>query len=109
MIKLTQADILGNHQPNMVEPRELSAFEFHDILSSLIFFQTSDIQVNNIQMQTPQDCARVCIHSHYYPQECQKIGSRRNEGKIALVAKGTRRIVSERHNSLHLKSKTKKK
>ena len=56
-------------------------------------------------------CSRtvfICTHSHYYPQECQKIGSRRNEGKIALVATGMKRIVSERHNSLHLKSKTKR-
>ena len=190
MIKLTQADILGIYQPNIIEPRELSAFEFQDILSSLIFFQTADSQVNNIQMQTPDECVRViflppnnpqnalatfraniwssctqllcfhflcsflmkwflcasweslksadytqgkyielmcknlqkcacsrtvfiCTHSHYYPQECQKIGSCRNEGKIALVAPGMSRIVSRLSltivNTWNLKQKSKTK
>ena len=67
-----------------------------------------ELMCKNLQKYACSRTVFICTHSHYYPQECQKIGSRRNEGKIALVATGMKRIVSERHNSLHLKSKTKK-
>ena len=67
-----------------------------------------ELMCKNLQKYACSRTVFICTHSHYYPQECQKIGSCRNEGKIALVATGIRRIVSERHNSLHLKFKTKK-
>ena len=67
-----------------------------------------ELMCKNLQKYACSRTVFICTHSHYYPQECQKIGSRRNEGKIALVATGMKRIVSGRHNSFHLKSKTKK-
>ena len=48
MIKLTQADILGIHQPNMVEPRKLSAFEFHDMSVQELFLAVQDSSIGDL-------------------------------------------------------------